>query len=121
MTAAVMSRTVHTQTDLEYINQHFVPRDTRTYLEVPFAEKDAAKALGARWDPHKIQWYAPASSCGFSPLEQMATRSNLLEMRRRGSRHCGRAWRTARPYSRLVYSLESGQGTVFAMAPLAML
>ena len=60
MTAAVMSRTVHTQTDLEYSNQHFVPRDTRTYLEVPFAEKDAAKALGARWDPHKIQWYAPA-------------------------------------------------------------
>lgn len=29
----------------------------RTNLKVPFAEKDAAKALGARWDPAKKVWY----------------------------------------------------------------
>ncbi|MDN3224173.1 DUF5710 domain-containing protein [Pseudomonas nunensis] len=31
----------------------------RIDLEVPFAEKDEAKALGARWDPKAKIWYAP--------------------------------------------------------------
>jgi len=34
--------------------------NAKNYLNVPYAEKDAAKALGARWDPAKKQWYAPA-------------------------------------------------------------
>lgn len=29
----------------------------RTNLQVPFAEKDEAKALGARWDPGRRTWY----------------------------------------------------------------
>lgn len=29
----------------------------RTDLNVPFAEKDEAKALGARWDPARKSWY----------------------------------------------------------------
>ncbi|BCL76257.1 hypothetical protein JHS3_19930 [Jeongeupia sp. HS-3] len=29
------------------------------YLAVPFAEKDAAKALGARWDAERKKWYVP--------------------------------------------------------------
>ena len=29
----------------------------RTNLNVPFAEKDEAKALGARWDPTRKCWY----------------------------------------------------------------
>ena len=29
-------------------------------LNVPFDEKDAAKALGARWDPTRKKWYVPA-------------------------------------------------------------
>ncbi|WP_298624347.1 DUF5710 domain-containing protein [uncultured Zoogloea sp.] len=29
----------------------------KTYLRVPFAEKDEAKRLGARWDPAKKLWY----------------------------------------------------------------
>jgi len=29
------------------------------YLDVPFSDKDEAKALGARWDPDSKQWYAP--------------------------------------------------------------
>jgi hypothetical protein len=32
----------------------------RVDLEVPFAEKDEAKALGARWDPASRTWYLPA-------------------------------------------------------------
>src|SRR4051812_44231142 len=31
-----------------------------TYLTVPFAQKDKAKALGARWDGAVRQWYVPA-------------------------------------------------------------
>lgn len=34
---------------------------TPTYLRVPYAEKDAAKALGARWDPGERSWYVPAA------------------------------------------------------------
>jgi hypothetical protein len=29
------------------------------YLNVPYYEKDQAKALGARWDPRRRQWYVP--------------------------------------------------------------
>ena len=29
----------------------------RVYLNVPFAEKDSAKRLGARWCPEKRQWW----------------------------------------------------------------
>lgn len=34
--------------------------DSKTYLNVPFAQKDAAKALGARWDATNKKWYVPA-------------------------------------------------------------
>lgn len=33
--------------------------DNRTWLDVPFSEKDEAKAQGARWDPAARRWYAP--------------------------------------------------------------
>jgi hypothetical protein len=33
----------------------------RTDLKVPFAEKDEAKALGARWDPAKRLWYTQSA------------------------------------------------------------
>ena len=32
----------------------------KVYLNVPFADKEHAKKLGARWDPQKKQWYCPA-------------------------------------------------------------
>jgi len=32
--------------------------NTKIYLSVPYAEKDAAKALGARWDATAKKWYA---------------------------------------------------------------
>ena len=37
-----------------------VPRvaHPRTYLNVPYAEKDEAKRMGARWDPQRRRWYA---------------------------------------------------------------
>lgn len=33
--------------------------DSKTYLNVPFAQKDAAKELGARWDAANKKWYVP--------------------------------------------------------------
>ena len=33
--------------------------DSKIYLNVPFAQKDEAKALGARWDAVQKKWYAP--------------------------------------------------------------
>lgn len=35
--------------------------DSKIYLDVPFAQKDEAKALGARWDAVKKKWYATAT------------------------------------------------------------
>lgn len=35
--------------------------DSKIYLNVPFAQKDAAKALGAKWDAAHKKWYVPAS------------------------------------------------------------
>lgn len=34
--------------------------DGRTYLAVPYEEKDDAKALGAKWDRQAKAWYVPA-------------------------------------------------------------
>lgn len=34
-------------------------KTTRIYLNVPFAEKDQAKAAGAKWDKAKQSWFAP--------------------------------------------------------------
>jgi len=31
--------------------------DSKIYLNVPFAQKDEAKALGARWDAIQKKWY----------------------------------------------------------------
>lgn len=30
-----------------------------TFLTVPYAEKDEARALGARWNPTRKRWYVP--------------------------------------------------------------
>ena len=35
--------------------------NTKTYLNVSYAQKDAVKALGARWDPANKKWYVPAN------------------------------------------------------------
>lgn len=32
-------------------------RPERCYINCPYAEKDEAKSLGARWDPARKKWY----------------------------------------------------------------
>ena len=36
--------------------------DDRTYLAVPYDEKDDARALGAKWDRQMKAWYVPAGT-----------------------------------------------------------
>ncbi|WP_414989805.1 DUF5710 domain-containing protein [Aeromicrobium sp.] len=42
----------------------------RIWLDVPYGEKDAAKSLGARWDPVAKRWYAPRP--GMASLQRWA-------------------------------------------------
>ncbi|WP_202034976.1 DUF5710 domain-containing protein [Streptomyces albus] len=42
----------------------------RVWLDVPFAEKDEAKEMGARWDPAARRWFAPRP--GMPGLERWA-------------------------------------------------
>jgi len=44
----------------ETTNEQQSARGRREYLRVPYEEKDAAKRLGARWDPSAERWYIPA-------------------------------------------------------------
>jgi len=39
----------------------------RTYLKVPFPQKDAAKSLGAKWDATVGSWYVP-ENVGVAPF-----------------------------------------------------
>ena len=41
----------------------------RTYLHIPYQDKEQAKALGARWDARQKQWYAPEGT-DLAPLRQ---------------------------------------------------
>ena len=36
----------------------FKPKFEKFFLDVPYSEKDDAKALGAKWDPKEKKWYA---------------------------------------------------------------
>lgn len=56
----------------------FMQNYPKTYLVCPFADKDKAKALGAKWDPAKRQWYVPAgiSTEGFERWIPGATKKS---------------------------------------------
>ncbi|PKO51137.1 MAG: hypothetical protein CVU19_16850 [Betaproteobacteria bacterium HGW-Betaproteobacteria-13] len=46
----------------------------RTNLQVPFAEKDEAKQLGARWDPKARVWYVK-DAADLTPFAKWLTTS----------------------------------------------
>jgi hypothetical protein len=50
----------------------------RTWLDVPFDDKDAAKTAGARWDPAVRRWYAPRP--GLPGLARWTARPPLPEL-----------------------------------------
>ena len=51
----------------------------RVWLDVPYEEKDAAKARGARWDPQARRWYAPWASQS-RQLDRWKARPDLPEV-----------------------------------------
>ena len=46
----------------QYGNPARDDNQSRVYLNVPYAEKDAARRLGARWDASRRKWYVPDGS-----------------------------------------------------------
>ena len=57
------------------------PPAFRTYLDTPFAQKDACKALGGRWDRKRKAWYAPAG-VDLSPFVQQWCQRHDLNAQR---------------------------------------
>lgn len=53
-------------------------RTARAWLDVPFSDKDVAKALGARWDPAARRWYAPGP--GMPAFVRWAPRPEVPEV-----------------------------------------
>ena len=58
----------------------FTDDQERKYLHVPYAEKDAAKRLGARWDPEKKQWWCTQDSYDNNPERWAAWDGNTGTM-----------------------------------------
>lgn len=57
-----------------------VERPTRVYLDVPFAEKNQAKATGARWDPAAKRWYDPHPDAADQPRTELSIWAALPEV-----------------------------------------
>jgi hypothetical protein len=53
--------------------------DSKNYLNVPYAEKDQAKALGARWDASRKKWYVP-DNIDISAFAKWQTETNTSEL-----------------------------------------
>lgn len=52
--------------------------ESKTYLNVPYAQKDAAKALGAKWDAAIKKWYVPADK-DVTVFAKWQTEATVLE------------------------------------------
>lgn len=50
----------------------------RVWLDVPFSQKDAAKAAGARWDPNARRWFAPRE--GMAGLQRWAALPDVPDL-----------------------------------------
>lgn len=44
---------------LSAIYENLVSNGERTYIDVPYKDKDIVKLIGARYDGEKKQWYIP--------------------------------------------------------------
>lgn len=60
-------------------NETTTSPQTRAWLDVPFSEKDQAKAHGARWDPAAKRWYDPRPpTAGLQPWAALPDVPDLL-------------------------------------------
>ena len=81
---------------------------SRTYLQVPFAQKDQAKRLGARWDAESRRWYVPAGVDLEAFLNWIPERSPLAEQ--------PTARQLAESADSVVYPVEHTGSTAVSMA-----
>jgi hypothetical protein len=54
------------------------------FLNVPYAEKDEARALGARWNPGRKKWYVPPG-VPLEPFEKWLDKSGAVKSGRSDS------------------------------------
>lgn len=52
--------------------------EQRIWLDVPYRDKDEAKACGARWDPSEKRWYAPRE--GMTALQTWAAKPQVPDL-----------------------------------------
>lgn len=55
-----------------------MPRERRLYLDVPYREKDQAKAIGARWDPERRQWWVDPQRVSDKDVARWLTASAVV-------------------------------------------
>lgn len=59
------------------------------FLKVPYAEKEKAKALGARWNAERKAWYIPDGTAA-TPFEQWLTGAGDAPVKAAGQQGKGR-------------------------------
>lgn len=57
------------ETEMDHTENKTEEKKTRVYIEVPFVEKDEAKAAGAKWDSQMKSWYV-AEGSDMTPFEK---------------------------------------------------
>lgn len=55
-----------------------MPGERRLYLDVPYQEKDQAKAIGARWDPERWQWWVDPQRTSSKDVARWLTASAVV-------------------------------------------
>ena len=50
---------METVSTLSELYESYAANEERTYLDVPYKDKDVVKLLGARYDGEKKKWYIP--------------------------------------------------------------
>lgn len=72
------------------------------YLNVPYAQKDIAKANGARWNPSVKKWYLPAGvavAAALTPFLPAGFKPAAPKQAERPPVTCRTYWRNGRMYS----------------------
>lgn len=86
----------------------------RIFLKVPFAEKDQAKALGARWDGERRSWYVPegVSSSAFTQWLPLPNRWSARADRYWIVASDTTCWKCQEPTTAFTLALPSGHETL---------
>ena len=84
----------------------------RTYLNVPYAEKDAAKKLGARWAPKYKKWYIPENVEATALLSKWEVVSQYQSRGRTFFRAQGAAHKKENPVKKVLRQLNGAAGNV---------